>query len=400
MGKSADKRAKQLGKSVDGRPHKTDQDRPTGKSPYAQKQGRSAAYLEELLDQASTTASPVAAPATSTTKPSAWAALDAVIAEDRAHGGLDDHLQHSLEIDGLELEERRHSQSRPTPTIHTRTIRFSNPKDTFVYACQTAAKETDFNGYYGIRKRTFWHLMKQSLENPDIRALLNSPDTLAETLPLELGRVLLQRAVDTNEPVTGAVSRHDFMLKSRGAAGHVLKNAVADEVEAFAHACVRNYGHYLQGGPLPSFIKTPIAQTPASLADIRTRNAFIEQCITYSHHAELPDCAEKPQRTSAFRAALRHALGNLRGIGSIDLSDALQRNRFSGKLMHEVRANALFHVRKDLNGEGGLDYASLLAKNNGISPDVQRYIEHFVANTTRSFLQERSMGKPTESLIR
>lgn len=373
MGKSAEKKARQLGKPVGHRPHKDDQQHPTGASSYAKKMGRSAAYLEELL---------AGAAATPPEKPQASAVASAPAGQAPLNG-LNGHASHVSEI--------HVAPAAPVNSAKPLDLTSASP-DQLVEAWQARVKGGNFLHFHSSWETKFKRLLCDTLDSPEVREAIANRETLPQTLPVLLGDVLLRRAVDTNrERSFGGGTAHDFMLNDEGNAGYTLKSNVADVVEKFARECVGIHRPFAGRMAMRARRLSTAADSTCNLGDIDTRRAYTQHCIAYANHVELPDCAQNPSRTLAFKAALKHAIANIDGIATINLQDNSDRMRIAGKLMHGVRGSALHHLRKGDAPE--LDYAGLLASNYGLYSDVSSATGQFVNFTAREFLNERGRSK-------
>jgi hypothetical protein len=254
------------------------------------------------------------------------------------------------------------------------------------------ARAHNFLGFYGNWESKFKRLLCDTLDSPEIREAIANRETLPQTLPVLLGDMLLRRAVDTNHKKPfGGGTIHDFMLNDEGDAGYVLKPKVANAVEQFARDCVGAPARTRPQTKVTQYHLTPNTLAARNLRDIDTREAYIQHCIAYANHTVLPDNAENPNRTLAFRAALKHAIANIDGIATIDLRHNPERMRIAGKLVHGVRGSALHHLRKGDAPE--LDYKGLLDDNSKLSTDAFTSINQFVNFTACEFLNERGISK-------
>lgn len=175
--------------------------------------------------------------ATPPTSHSPEPALNTVITEDNRHGGLDDHLRHSLEIDALELEAgtaaTRARDAKPTKTPAT-------PVDKFIRACQKEAGASSFVYFYDGWLKKFRQLMTEALDSEQIRTLLTTNPHVDQVLIDTLCTTLTNRAQRLHTDQDSYVFpflNHQF---SSGLKPN-LKNAMG----GFMTHCMNKHGHLL-----------------------------------------------------------------------------------------------------------------------------------------------------------
>lgn len=137
-------------------------------------------------------------------------------------------------------------------------------------------------------------------------------------------------------------------------------------------------------------------QVSSSLMRADTRRAFIGHCLESALKLELPDYAESPARTNAFRMALRNAIADLGGITEYKLYSYDDALRVGGKLKKGVVAYAKRELEK--NAQGGQVYAELLdERHRHLLKDVASVIDRFAIRAFVDFRTElRAPTSPTK----